>query len=639
MKNRHFFALLTLAITLAACNLSLAADVTPPPDYQPPEVAITQPELEDGPYYPLVPPDPAQGKTTYIEECAPCHGENGLGNGPRAADLPNPVLPLGDAQVAHQTTPASWFRMVSQGNLERFMPPFPNLSEYERWNVIAYAISLSVSPDSLSEGMDLYYTSCAACHGARGQGNGPDAASLDATLPNFTDQEYMANESDADFFAAITQGVPPVMPAYADQMSEEQRWALTNYLRSLSFSSSMASAPTQASPGWTPYPDISTPTPAITGTTILSPTLTTGVITGVVINPLGKAITPGLTINLHGFDNMQRVITETTPILDDGSFTFPNVDMPEGRTFFATVEYQDALYASEIVQIPHTMQSLELPIQVFESTRDISALSIDRLHFFLDVVDEQTLRVGELYIISNPGDKTVLPNQPDQPVLSFDLPPGATNLQIQDEMQSGRFIPIETGLGVTSPITPGAGNLEVFFVYDLPYSRKVELSRTVKLPTEAVIVLVPAGNIRVKSSQLQDLGERSNQGVEYQMYSGGSLDPGQSLKMTITGKPTSNLPSLKAGSNTSLIIGAAALGLALLVAVVWLSRRKQLVAAEEDSDETSISPISTIEDDPDAIMDAILALDDQFQEGRLPEEAYLKRRAELKARLRQLTGN
>jgi hypothetical protein len=154
-----------------------------------------------------------------------------------------------------------------------------------------------------------------------------------------------------------------------------------------------------------------------------------------------------------------------------------------------------------------------------------------------------------------------------------------------------------------------------------------------------VIVLVPAGNIRVKSSQLQDLGERSNQGVEYQMYSGGSLDPGQSLKMTITGKPTSNLPSLKAGSNTSLIIGAAALGLALLVAVVWLSRRKQLVAAEEDSDETSISPISTIEDDPDAIMDAILALDDQFQEGRLPEEAYLKRRAELKARLRQLTGN
>ena len=639
MNYRHYFALLLLAITLTACNLSLAADVTPPPDYQPPEVAATQPEVEDGPLYPLVPPDPAQGKTIYTEECASCHGENGLGNGSRAADLPNSVLPLGDPQIARQTTPASWFREVSQGNLERFMPPFPNLTEYERWNVIAYTLSLSVSPGSLSEGMDLYYTSCAACHGARGQGNGPDAASLNATLPNFTDQEYMANKSNAEFFAAITQGVPPVMPAYAEQMSEEQRWTLTNYLRSLSFSSSMASAPTQVSPGGTPYPGISTPAPAITGTTALSPTLTTGVISGVVTNPLGKAITPGLTVNLHGFDDMQRVITETTPILDDGSFTFQNVDMPEGRTFFATVEYQDALYASEIVQIPHAMQSLELPIQVFESTREISALSIDRLHFFLNFVDERTLRIGELYIISNPGEKTVLPTQPGQPVLIFDLPPGATNLQIQDEMQSGRFISTETGLGVTSPITPGAGNLEVFFVYDLPYSRKVELSRTMKLPTDAVIVLAPAGSIHVKSSQLQDLGERSNQGVAYQMYSGGSFDPGQSLQMTITGKPTSNLPSLMAGSNTSLIIGAAALGLTLLVAVIWLSRRKQLVAAEEDSGVISSEPISTIEDDPDTIMDAILALDDQFQEGRLPEEAYLKRRSELKARLRQLMGN
>jgi hypothetical protein len=37
-------------------------------------------------------------------------------------------------------------------------------------------------------------------------------------------------------------------------------------------------------------------------------------------------------------------------------------------------------------------------------------------------------------------------------------------------------------------------------------------------------------------------------------------------------------------------------------------------------------------------MDAILALDDLYQEGKLPEEAYLQRRSELKARLERELG-
>ena len=35
-------------------------------------------------------------------------------------------------------------------------------------------------------------------------------------------------------------------------------------------------------------------------------------------------------------------------------------------------------------------------------------------------------------------------------------------------------------------------------------------------------------------------------------------------------------------------------------------------------------------------MDAILALDDLYQEGELHEDAYLQRRAELKASLREM---
>ena len=39
------------------------------------------------------------------------------------------------------------------------------------------------------------------------------------------------------------------------------------------------------------------------------------------------------------------------------------------------------------------------------------------------------------------------------------------------------------------------------------------------------------------------------------------------------------------------------------------------------------------------LLDAILTLDDQYKAGELPEEAYIKRRGELKARIKELLGN
>ena len=41
-------------------------------------------------------------------------------------------------------------------------------------------------------------------------------------------------------------------------------------------------------------------------------------------------------------------------------------------------------------------------------------------------------------------------------------------------------------------------------------------------------------------------------------------------------------------------------------------------------------------EDADTLMDAIIALDDQYHAGNLPEEAYLQRRAALKDKLRSL---
>jgi len=50
----------------------------------------------------------------------------------------------------------------------------------------------------------------------------------------------------------------------------------------------------------------------------------------------------------------------------------------------------------------------------------------------------------------------------------------------------------------------------------------------------------------------------------------------------------------------------------------------------------SISGLGATPEDEDTLMDAIIALDDQFHAGNLPEEAYLERRAVLKEKLRKL---
>ncbi|MGW8251213.1 MAG: c-type cytochrome, partial [Anaerolineales bacterium] len=135
----RLLGLLLLTITLAGCSFSLAEDITPPPGAVQAPVSQTEPPPVNGPLYPLVPPNSENGAAIYAEKCAPCHGQTGLGDGPRSAQLPNPVTAIGSAEVARQATPARWYTQVTQGNLERFMPPFSSLSDRERWDVVAYA--------------------------------------------------------------------------------------------------------------------------------------------------------------------------------------------------------------------------------------------------------------------------------------------------------------------------------------------------------------------------------------------------------------------------------------------------------------------------------------------------------------------
>jgi putative copper resistance protein D len=108
------------------------------------------------------------------------------------------------------------------------------------------AISVDAYPDtyrkpsvpyqaiSVAAGEALFQRHCTSCHGGSGHGNGPAASALSIAPANLT-EPHTALHTAGDIFWWLTHGKPPgVMPGFANALSEDDRWDLINFLRTLS---------------------------------------------------------------------------------------------------------------------------------------------------------------------------------------------------------------------------------------------------------------------------------------------------------------------------------------------------------------------------------------------------------------------
>jgi hypothetical protein len=146
-----------------------------------------------------------------------------------------------------------------------------------------------------------------------------------------------------------------------------------------------------------------------------------------------------------------------------------------------------------------------------------------------------------------------------------------------------------------------------------------------------VILLMPDDGVRVRSDHLQDTGVRDIQGENFRVFTGGSLGAGSQLALSLSGRAgSSGTAGLAMGSSSNLAIGLGAFGAALLVTGVWLYRRSRNA---EPLDALGVEDPHDHIMDNDSLVDAIIALDDLYQAGDLPLEAYQERRAALKTLL------
>jgi mono/diheme cytochrome c family protein len=599
--------LLLSAAALAGCALS-----APPPPRGNAPILTPLPAPADAEFeLPSRKPSVASGSAIFAEKCVACHGAAGRGDGESAAAIQAQFgaapADLSADTVARTSTPAEWYATLSDGRLERGMPFYSeSLSVDERWDVIAYAWSLGSPDDKLALGETIYAERCVQCHGEGGAGDGPQA---DRALPDLSSLAAYRDVAPGEWDSAL---INAHVPSFSGKLSEGERSAVIDYLRSFTYETQAVAEP---APAATTGPE-ATPAPPQAGNVTIK---------GSIVNGTAGAAAPA---NLDGtfyyfpggFDN--DPITQTVRFDANGRFNVSHLAVQANDAVAANVPYGNILYWSEPVELDGSTQTLDLPIRVYEETTATDAIQIDRLHVII-AQESGVIEVVEVYFLSNRGDRAVA-NTTGEPTLRFTLPAGATAFQGMSAT-SGVYRQTPEGFGYYDAILPGGDPLQVQVAYQLPLGPEVSLERAPTYPIAAIDLLVQDGDLKPASDQLIDQGPSEFQGGKFQVLSGGPFPANQALSLRLVGSG----PAIDAkliGGIALLLIGAGVVGFG-----VWRSR-KPPAWAQPAAPRASKSTLAERE----RLLDQIAALDDAFEAGQIAEAEYRKRREALKAKALRL---
>ena len=215
-----------------------------------------------------------KGHHVYEKQCAVCHGDRGRGDGPWAEGLTDKPRNFRTGIFKFRTTPFG--KLPTEEDLERTirsgisgtaMPTFQKLTDGEVEAVIVYLTHLSRTwdDDSLhavpldlpeeepdwflqeeerdvhrAAGARLFATTCAACHGPEGHGDGPGAKGLFDVWENpvqpavLSKEHHKSGDRPTDFYRTIATGLNGTpMVGFDGVLEPEQIWDLVAFLKSI----------------------------------------------------------------------------------------------------------------------------------------------------------------------------------------------------------------------------------------------------------------------------------------------------------------------------------------------------------------------------------------------------------------------
>jgi mono/diheme cytochrome c family protein len=95
---------------------------------------------------------------------------------------------------------------------------------------------VEATAESVASGKELFLGkkgNCVFCHGETGAGNEENLPKLRRKPADLSDKQRMKAMPDGEIFWKITRGIPGIMPGREKQLTEEERWNVVNFVRTL----------------------------------------------------------------------------------------------------------------------------------------------------------------------------------------------------------------------------------------------------------------------------------------------------------------------------------------------------------------------------------------------------------------------
>jgi mono/diheme cytochrome c family protein len=593
-------ALLVMVLLLAGCG-GLAGE---------PAIVATIPPVTPSIAYPTTPPDLAVGASVFAEHCTKCHGLNGAGDGELIGSAQGQIgthpLSFRDAATTADQTPLEFYNTITNGNIEHFMPPWKDaLTDDQRWAVALYTYTLHNSQANIEAGAAL-------------------TSGQPVTLANLPSAENVVKLKDAELITQV--GLPD---AFIKSLSDAQKNDLAAYLRSLTVANAMHMGLVTSAPQATEEP-LSTPevTPAAAA-------VGTGTVTGQVTNGTAGATVPAdLKVSLYVISAQGASAPIDATVGADGKFSFANIDIRADQKYVVTTTYNGRTYGSEAKAGDPTTNTVDLPISIYETTDDVSVLTILAWVSQVQLVGNN-LQVSDFIQIGNSSDRAYSTKiaVDAQRFASIEIPVPTDGLIQSADVTNARYTIGADGHSVvdTAPVLPGQSYI-FQMTYTLPYRGDVRVQQTVPYPLSGAYRLladVPGGS--VTSDTLTSLGPQELSGVQYQAF--GLSTPLKAKDSIRYGVQGGNLPS---SSSATVVNKDQLIPLVLIVTgliVVFVSGVLYWRTHRPPSAETTTGNRDAL---VDGLIQQIAELDETYRMGSLDEDIYQKRRERLKARLAAL---
>jgi hypothetical protein len=236
-------------------------------------------------------------------------------------------------------------------------------------------------------------------------------------------------------------------------------------------------------------------------------------------------------------------------------------------------------------------------------------------------------RMLEIVVLSNPGPATRVAPDSTAPSLALRLPAGAAEFGVGDtEVAPEALEQHGDSVVLYGPIPPGERQL--VYRYTLPSGARAEIPMAEG--AASANVLVEEREARVSGGTIAAADTAVVEGRTYRRWSG-SVPAGETLRIA--------LPGTSRADSRLVLAALVAAVVAALAFVAWRVLRQRGRAAGAVAAGTTAGPADASTDDPNALLDALAALDARFAGRRDAVPAsewtgYERERAALKERLR-----